>query len=698
MGILEVRCSQCGTLWAVNPQKVDPETPYQCNACGFVFTVNPEGVPSMQIRHTNGKIYNVKDLDTLIRWVEQKRIPRQCLVREEGEDWTPVMEVPEIAERFAQRDARREVAKRPGDEAAEAPQAITTTPSESDLEALAKAAEAMTEPADNPPEPQASDDEDPAELTAAEDEKENATPSASEFDEPHLSELEAALDQLDGLAIADERTDEPYDNGDEDAFFSDQSSQAFDDDDVLAAQIGATDENDSFDDDLAPKKSKLPLVVGLVALLGGGYYFLAGTPPAPALDANAKSGAGAEVIKRLNLGFAALGSGSKKAQNNALKQIQPMLCEKADAATCATLAHCVKDPEKGTCGVDPAAASYAVLYYLADRLWQEAMRPDSSLQAHVAAVAAGLSKDQETVAGRARVGALTSLWAPAESGPTPPWRDVGDKLLSKGAQIPNAQLLVALQAVDGDQADAAKSLLAAATGGKEKPDNTLLLFAQARMARATVKGGDCGPAADAYGAAKAKELSFATKELSTFLAVGGDIKSAVSFIGQEAAGNPVLLGITQSASLGTPMTDKALQRRFAKINKKNLRKRKKAFRYIMKALGREKNPTAKRGDLLAGVAEIIPSALSEVTEAGWIALSLAQDSQDAAVKKQQAEKSAKRFTQVLETDPNRRDALLGRAAAAALLGSDSNRADFFAWLVTAPSSEAKACVAPSAKK
>ena len=61
----------------------------------------------MQIRHTNGKIYKVKDLATLVRWVGEKRVPRQCMVREEEGEWQQAMAVPEIAEAFAVLDAKR---------------------------------------------------------------------------------------------------------------------------------------------------------------------------------------------------------------------------------------------------------------------------------------------------------------------------------------------------------------------------------------------------------------------------------------------------------------------------------------------------------------------------------------------------------------------------------------------------------------
>ena len=78
---MEARCGQCGTLWQVDTDAVDPDQPYQCNACGFIFSISLGGSSLMQIRHTNGKIYKVKDLTTLVRWVGEKRVPRQCMVR-----------------------------------------------------------------------------------------------------------------------------------------------------------------------------------------------------------------------------------------------------------------------------------------------------------------------------------------------------------------------------------------------------------------------------------------------------------------------------------------------------------------------------------------------------------------------------------------------------------------------------------------
>ena len=83
---MEARCAQCGTLWQIDVAAVQAAQPYQCNACGHVFTIALEGASPMQIRHTNGKIYKVKDLATLVRWVGEKRVPRQCMVREAEEE------------------------------------------------------------------------------------------------------------------------------------------------------------------------------------------------------------------------------------------------------------------------------------------------------------------------------------------------------------------------------------------------------------------------------------------------------------------------------------------------------------------------------------------------------------------------------------------------------------------------------------
>ena len=63
-------------------------------------------------------------------------------------------------------------------------------------------------------------------------------------------------------------------------------------------------------------------------------------------------------------------------------------------------------------------------------------------------------------------------------------------------------------------------------------------------------------------------------------------------------------------------------------------------------------------------------------------------------KAKHGEKALKRFERIFAADPNRRDALLGRAAAALLVGkADAHRADAFAWLFAQKGVEKPACVA-----
>ncbi len=54
--------------------------------------------------------------------------------------------------------------------------------------------------------------------------------------------------------------------------------------------------------------------------------------------------------------------------------------------------------------------------------------------------------------------------------------------------------------------------------------------------------------------------------------------------------------------------------------------------------------------------------------------------------------AAKRFDRILAADPNRRDALLGRAAAGLLTGETAkHQAHAFAWLFVQPGTDKPAC-------
>ena len=68
---------------------------------------------------------------------------------------------------------------------------------------------------------------------------------------------------------------------------------------------------------------------------------------------------------------------------------------------------------------------------------------------------------------------------------------------------------------------------------------------------------------------------------------------------------------------------------------------------------------------------MFPNAVKEGLEGAWTSVALGQAAEGEA-KAKHGEKALKRFERILAADPNRRDALLGRAAAALLVGKDGS--------------------------
>ena len=88
---------------------------------------------------------------------------------------------------------------------------------------------------------------------------------------------------------------------------------------------------------------------------------------------------------------------------------------------------------------------------------------------------------------------------------------------------------------------------------------------------------------------------------------------------------------------------------------------------------------------------MFPNAVKEGLEGAWIAVSLGQAA-EGEVKAKHGAMAAKRFDRILAADPNRRDALLGRAAAGLLSGEAAkHQAHAFAWLFVQPGTDKPAC-------
>ena len=631
----------------------------------------------MQIRHTNGKIYKVKDLTTLVRWVGEKRVPRQCMVRDDEGEWQQAMAIPEVAEAFAMLDARRRQGS--NSPAAIAPEAVA----------------AVVDAASQPVEPTAitAAVPDVAQLPAEPNEDDAAALEAaleSEFTEPLDTDgagdtVEAAesVDIPTAEPVADTVADDGEDHSFDDAFeLLEEMTQEPSDVPGLAADDDETSE--------IKKKSKAPLVAGIaVAAIIGGYLATSGDGSAP--DPLSGDDPAAQALRAsYERGLEALASGESERMTGALAGLEPAMCLKGCDGS-----QCVKDKEGDGCSINKDAAAFTPFFLLYDRLWLESNQTNTNLQDHVGAVIKTLSAQAEAPFGKERMGAFADYWNATQ----PKVDEASNKsalLINKviGA-IPEATdtpVYVALKQLDGNAAAKATELLAQATKDPEKkPDSRLMKLAEARLARAEAQAKGCGPVNEAYLAAVKGGLPSAGRELALFLATNGDLKGAALAAGKAADSDPLLKAIVTAAALGAEATDKELLNKYKAQNAVTMRKSKKVIKFLYGKLAQNPDPNETRGNLLAGIHEMFPNAVKEGLEGAWIAISLGQAA-EGEVKAKHGAMAAKRFDRILAADPNRRDALLGRAAAGLLTGEAAkHQAHAFAWLFVQPGVDKPAC-------
>jgi hypothetical protein len=671
---VEARCAQCGTLWQIDASAVERAQPYQCNACGHVFTIALEGTDSMQIRHTNGKVYKVKDLATLVRWVGEKRVPRQCMLREDEGEWQQAMEVPEIAEAFTQLDARRtQIPQTPVEPSGEpAPAEVPAEVLSDDEKALEAAAAELAELDMGA----IGDGGDGAALEAAleadfaVDEKDPAEVE-NQLSAGELDEVDHSFD--DAFDLLEEMTHEPSD--------------------VPGLTVEAAAGND---EEAAPKKSKMPMFVAVVALIAGAAYFatqgggsggndplMADTPEGQALRA------------AYDKGLEALASGESKRMLAAMNGLEPAMC----LGDCKG-SQCLTD-DKGVCGIDTKAASFAPFFLLYDRLWLEANQSDSSLQGHAGLVLKTLQASAEKPFGKERLGAFADHWNALSPAVDENSNKAEAALPALSGALPAASdtpIYISLKQLEGEAIAEATKLLAVKTvEGKQPADARLLNLARARLARGEVATKGCGPVSEAYLAAVKAGLPAVRRELALFLATHGDLKGAALALGASAGDDPLLQAINAASKLTAEADDNALKAKFARQNKATMknRKKKKTIKFLYKQLARNNAATDFRGRLLAGIQEMFPNALKELMESAWIAVQLGQAAK-AEEKAAFGAEAMKRFDRVLAVDANRRDALLGRAAAALLTGQGkAHRVDAYTWLFSQKGADKALCAAPN---
>jgi hypothetical protein len=667
---VEARCEQCGTLWQIAVSAVEHAQPYQCNACGHVFTIALEGTDPMQIRHTNGKVYKVKDLATLVRWVGEKRVPRQCMLREDEGEWQQAMEVPEIAEAFVQLDARR----------TQAPQA----PAEPSVELAAAAAPAEV----------LSNDEQALEAAAA---------GLAELDMEALdaggdsAALEAALEAdfaieekgpLEAETALPAADPDGVDHDFDDAFgLLEEMTHEPSDVPGLATETGAEEE--------LPQKSKKPMLIAAIVLIAGAAYFATQGGGSAANDPMVADSPEAKALRAAyDKGLEALASGESKRMLAAMSGLEPAMC----LGDCKG-SQCLTD-DKGVCGIDTKVASFAPFFLLYDRLWLEANQSDSSLQSHAAVVLKALQAGAEQPFGKERLSAFADHWNALSPAVDENSNKAVGALPAISGALPTAidtPIYISLKQLEGEAVAEAAKLLGAKAGEGQRPvDARLLNLAKARLARSEAATKGCGPVSEAYLAAVKAGLPAVRRELALFLATNGNLKGAALALGASAGDDPLLQAISAASKLTAEAGDRALKAKFARENKATMknRKKKKTIKFLYKQLERNNAATDFRGRLLSGIQEMFPNAIKELMESAWIAVQLGQ----AAKPEEKAAFGAeamKRFDRVLAVDANRSDALLGRSAAALLTGQGpAHRVDAYTWLFAQKGGDKALCAAP----
>ncbi|MBM65936.1 MAG: hypothetical protein CMH55_06870 [Myxococcales bacterium] len=650
----------------------------------------------MQVRHTNGKIYAVPDVPTLIKWIQDRRLARRCMVRFDDAEWMPILDIPEAADAFDALEAATAPEEPPPattntldpePEPEPEPESITDSADE-DLDALAAEAEQLVA------DPEFADDFPPAtdDGNADFDEGPGPIPDIPSVDDAVEEDLtEAAEEPSAGAAEGDD----PFDminslGGDS----PDDDDDDLDDDDLDDDDL----DDDDFDDEEGGKKSKLPLMLAVLALLGGGGYFAFS-------GGGGGGGFGADVTmdptheKLISNGIVALLSGDRANMAKALVALGPAVCQ----GECGKMKQCVEAGEETkVCGPSPKAAAYVPAFLLADRLWRETathMRVDASLKARLdevntltsAVKAEGeFQKAHKYVQRAAFIHYYNATHQPNKKAEVEPIYQslLGD--LKKEDSSGNTMLFLALQAIDTNDIASAERFIKSAESpaGGGKADAGLMLFAKARLERARAKD-KCDNAKAAYKAADEASLGFATREGALFLASKGDLAGAAELIGASAGSDPILNGLKLAPTTPAPKTIKELKNATFKKWVKNRRGRifkfyKKKIYKPQRALETNSPTSLKLADLLEQGHSLFPYQVADLVRAGWLTtFHVEEEGLKPEAKTQRVEKAKQRFDKVLALDPGNREALLGKAGLARFGGKDEDgaqAANFYAWL------------------
>ena len=354
---------------------------------------------------------------------------------------------------------------------------------------------------------------------------------AAEGQDADAAALEAAL-ELELAEPADaEVTEQPRPAEAVEVSSGDDSSDDFDDAFALLDEMtnepsdvpGLQLDEDAFDElDEPKKKSKLPMVIGVVAVAAiGGYLATSGGGGAQADPLSGDSPEAKALKASYERALEALASGDVERMKGAMTALEPAMCLEGCEGS-----QCVKDEKEAARSAKMRRPLRPSSCSTTGCGWRPTT--NANVQEHAAAVLK-LQAQAEAPFGKERLSAVADYWNASQPQVDETSNKSALSLAKVVGAIPQAAdtpALVALKQLDGGSADKAAAQLKEATADPAKtPDARLMTLAQARQTRGGASEG-CGPVNEAYLAAVKAGLPSMGRELALFLGTNGDLKGA----------------------------------------------------------------------------------------------------------------------------------------------------------------------------
>jgi predicted Zn finger-like uncharacterized protein len=111
---MDVRCTQCGTEYEFDAERVKPTgVTVKCTTCGHVFKVQRDGLATdppapavapgtegWMVRHKDGTVMRFKELTTLQKWIVEQKVSATDEISKSGKSWKKLGEIAELASFF----------------------------------------------------------------------------------------------------------------------------------------------------------------------------------------------------------------------------------------------------------------------------------------------------------------------------------------------------------------------------------------------------------------------------------------------------------------------------------------------------------------------------------------------------------------------------------------------------------------------